>query len=441
MKIISALIAASIPALGATLEVGSGKPYSTIGSALSAASTGDTVSVYSGTYSEYLTIADNSLTLTAAAGESPVIVGRVVLGATNATIRGMVITGWTNDNQGGIHTLSYSGLTVESCTITNPATSTGSGIYTRNAGNILIRSNLISRCSTGVNVNSATGTSYDDGTRIVGNLISSNSFDGIDMHGQWITVEGNSIWRNYDTNWVTTHPDGIQLIDSTIDGLRGCQNVKIVRNTIWSHPQGVFGGYYTTNLLVANNVVYNEAGVVAGVDLDAITTKGIALFSGSEVLIANNTIGRCASAGIYISYEASLSTGSMDIMQNIVDGLIGGAIGVYVVNSSDIGSWNRGLYGTLPYAARIASTYYSAAADLRAATAYEDNGIDGDPLMSNWMLLSGSPAIGAAEVLPEFSDDITGAIRTIPWDIGAYKYSGRSPFRATTARVGTIRSP
>lgn len=40
----------------ATLEVGSGKTYATITLALAAASAGDTVSVYDGTYSESPTV-------------------------------------------------------------------------------------------------------------------------------------------------------------------------------------------------------------------------------------------------------------------------------------------------------------------------------------------------------------------------------------------------
>jgi nitrous oxidase accessory protein NosD len=65
-NILPAALAAAllIPAgaYAATLEVGSGKPYTTIQSAISAASTGDTILVYDGTYHEEITL-NRSLTV------------------------------------------------------------------------------------------------------------------------------------------------------------------------------------------------------------------------------------------------------------------------------------------------------------------------------------------------------------------------------------------
>ena len=439
MRFLAAIIAFSwFTASAATLEVGSGKTYATITLALAAASAGDTVSVYDGTYSESPTVSLAGVTVSAASGNAPWLVGRIVVNQSNVTVRGIGIGGWTNANAGGVHISGYDGLTVENCSLTNAGSATGSGIYTRDAANILIRSNVITGNATGVNVNSGVGTTYENGVRILANLIATNYFDGLDLHGRYITVEGNTIFRNYDTNWVATHPDGIQLIDSTIDGQQGCQEVKIVRNTIYSHPQNVFGGYYTTNIVIANNVFYSESGTVNGLDLDSVTTKHVGLFSGSGVLVANNMMSRALSTGVYVSYNAGQAVGGVSVRNNIFDGITGGAIAVYFINAADVGTWDANLYGSNSYAGRIASTYYATAAAISAATAHEDNGVDADPDLDDYVPRAGSPAVGSGfDLSAFFTDDFTGSTRVAPWDIGAYEYLGR---RATagTVNVGTL---
>ena len=439
MKATAIWLAISIGAHGATLEVGDGRAYATVAAALAAANSGDTVSVFDGVYAEDVTLADAGLTLAAADGAAPWIVGRVVVGQSNVTVRGLGIGGWTNANAGGVHVSGYSGMTVENCSITNAGSASGSGIYTRNGSSHLIRSNTITGCATGVNVNSGVGSSYETGIRIVANRIATNHFDGLDIHGRFITISGNEIFRNFDTNWVATHPDGIQLIDTTIDGHQSCQDIWIVRNRIWSHPQNIFGGYYTTNILIANNVLWSETGVVSGVDLDAVTTKHIALFSGRDVLIANNTLGRAINSGIYVSYDAGQASGGIRVTNNIITGIATGGIAVFFGNASDIGGIDHNLYYGNGYDARIASTYYSTVGDFAAATAYEDHGVSGNPLLTAWIPGVGSPAIGAAATLSEFTDDFTGRVRSAPWDIGAYE-SGTTAM-AGSANIGILTFP
>jgi hypothetical protein len=96
LVLVFSLVAAT-PVAAATLEVGSGKPYATIQAAVNAASSGDTVLVYAGTYNEDITIT-KGLTLTTPSG-SP------------ATIDGGI---WIKD----IHTFTQP-ITVEHFTIQN----------------------------------------------------------------------------------------------------------------------------------------------------------------------------------------------------------------------------------------------------------------------------------------------------------------------------------
>lgn len=438
MRFLAAIIAfAWFSSSAATLEVGSGKAYATITLALAAASANDTVSVFNGTYSESPTVSATGITVEAATGNSPFIIGRIIVAQSNVTVRGLGIGGWITANAGGVHVSGYSGLTVENCSITNAGSSSGSGVYIRNGSNHLIRSNLVAWCSTGINVNSGVGSDYATGIRITANTITSNTFDGIDLHGRYITVAGNTIFRNYDTNWLSTHPDGIQLIDSTIDGQQGCQEVKIVRNRIYSHPQNVFGGYWTTNVLIANNVMWNETGTISGLDLDTITTKHCGLYSGASTIVANNTFGRAANSGVYVSYDASQATGGFTVKNNIFTDGLSGYIAVYFVNAGDIAAFDYNLYYGGSYAGRIASTYYNTAAAIAGGTSFEDHGVDGDPLLSSYVPQAGSPAINAGITLSEFSDDYTGATRVAPWDIGAYELIHPTA-SAGTVTVGTL---
>lgn len=65
---------------------------------------------------------------------------------------------------------------------------------------------------------------------------------------------------------------------------------------------------------------------------------------------------------------------------------------------------------------------------------FETHGINGSsPLFTNaalgdFRILDGSPVIGAGvDLSAVFTNDITGATRTAPWDMGAYKYTGTPP--------------
>jgi len=426
-----ALLLVAASCCGATREVGSGKTYATITDAITAASAGDTISVFNGTYAETISLSKSNLTISAAAGNAPEIAGRITASAQGFTLRGMIVRDWTGLNNVGVRVDGQTNATIENCEFRNGPEGS-SAIYIRNTGGVLIRSNTTHHCATGINIVSGRGSSYATGTRIENNLVVSNWFDGMDLHGRYLTVTGNTIYRNFDTNWVANHPDGIQLIDSTVDSQQGCQEVIIARNRIYSHPQNVFVGWYTTNLVVANNVMDNEAGVVSGVDLDSATTKHVVLMSGTNLLVANNTFGRCGNSGVYLVWEAD-KWASARVLNNVTDGVFGGGLAVYAMSTTNIVELDYNLYGTNnSYAVRVGASYYTTAATARAATAYEDHGIDGNPLLSSYVPQAGSPALNAGITLSEFSDDYTGATRAAPWDIGAYELIH------PTASAGTV---
>lgn len=424
----------------ATLTVGPGRDYSTIGSAVTASTAGDTISVYSDSYSETVTINKSNLTVQAASGESPILTGRFSVSATNATIRGLVIQGWTGDFTHGISMSSHGGLTVEGCIIRN-GSSTASGVYVRNSNRVLIRSNVIHGCSAGININSGRGTSFETGTRILQNTVASNHFDGIQLNAKWVTVDQNLIFNNFDTNWAATHPDGIQFISSTVDGQAGVQEAIITRNWIFNHTQNIFTSLWTTNALIANNVCFMEAGVVNDVDLDAIATKNIICLGGTGIAILNNTLGRCNNSGINIDYNETQPRMAAIVRNNVIMDVFGSGIGIYVDNEDDLAELDNNLYFNNAFDARIASTYYETLSELQSGAIYEDSGLSADPGLTNYRPGSGSPVVGAGfDASAYFTDDHDGNARGIPWDIGAFEYQAPSGVTATasSATVGTI---
>ena len=93
----------------ATLTVGTGKTYATIQAAVDAASSGDTIDVYSGVYQENVSISTNNLTLRSVDGEG------------QAEIRG----------NGGINVVSVAsdlGITIDGFKISHGLVAT-QGIY------------------------------------------------------------------------------------------------------------------------------------------------------------------------------------------------------------------------------------------------------------------------------------------------------------------------
>lgn len=444
---IAILLLAASTAYCASRNVGSGQTYSTISSALAASSPGDTVVVFGGTYTETPNVGIAGVTIRAADGEAPEIVGRFQVSATNVTVDGLGIRGWSGTGNHGVLCSGFSGLTVRRCRIYDGAQD-GSAIYTRNCGNVLIISNELYNCSAGVNINSGRGDSYDSGTRIVGNLVHDNSFDGMDLHGVYLTVQGNYIYNNIATNWATTHPDGIQLIDSTVDGQRGVQNIRIAGNWIKNHTQNIFTSFYTTNVAIWNNVLWIESGVVNGVDLGGIATKNIACWGTESVQIYNNTLIGGNNTGIYLAYEATMGPMAADVRNNIISGVVHPGIGVWVQNSRDLLTLDHNLYHDNGYDVRIASSYYDTLAIYQAAQGIQEvHGVAGDPQLGDLPTPIPGPnsiAIRAGAILgTPFETDLNGRARptSTGWDIGALQAISGPTATAATLSVGTLRGP
>jgi hypothetical protein len=126
----------------ATLEVGTGKTYTTIQSAINAAGTGDTVLVYDGTYVENINFNGKAITAKSANGPASTTIdgshsGSVVtfnnFESSGSVLDGFIITNGSSGDGGGIYCNSSS-PTITNCYITaNLATNLGGGIYCGNS--------------------------------------------------------------------------------------------------------------------------------------------------------------------------------------------------------------------------------------------------------------------------------------------------------------------
>lgn len=428
----------------ATREVGSGQTYATIAAALSAASANDTINVHAGTYTEDVSVSVAGVRIQNNTGDSPVVDGYFNVGSTaGVTIYGLKITGYgtSSTGGGGIQQSGGSGLTVDSCEIYDAY---GCGVYSRNSTSLTINNVTVygminpstsGQPGTGIIVISghASAASYATGIAITNCAVHDNGADGIQVHGQYITISGCNIYDNIDTNWASTHPDGIQLNDATSDGYVDCQHVRIFNNIVKNSTQNIYAQGQTTgdssvmdDIQIWNNVAYNDAGTVNGVDMDAIVGKAI-FVNGckSSLLIANNYAGR--SAGGYSISVRGCGTGSTTIKNNIIQNLAKN--GLWVNESSQVtsGSVDYNIYDCVEDQIVWGSSFYSTLAAFKSTVANQEaHGVEADPLVNALptpTLQVGSPAIGTGVDLGStYGLDKAGNARVAPWDIGAYAY-------------------
>ncbi len=410
--------------------------YGNITACLGAISPGQTCLVYSGNYLENLTINDNNITLRSNSTPKPIVIGVISLnGKSNVTISNLELANWTNGPNGAIYSTSRTdNLIIDNVSIhTIPSlylTNTSACVYVRNSRNVLIQNSELYNCpKMGINIVSGNSTdnTYEHGIRIIHNTIFNNSFDGIDIQGNWITIDGNTIYDNIDSKWVSTHPDGIQVISSTVDGFTSVNNLIIRNNIIRHHTQNIFlegNSAYPLdcrNISIYNNVVYNEPGkFIDGVSLDGIAVKNIVSEDCSDMKIISNTLGRASNTGILIQGEVLAN--SITIKNNIISNA---TAPLWITNTSFIRELDYNLYYNNTQNIKLNSTYYNfSETQLRG---YETNGLEDDPLLDSFpspTLNNQSPAIDSGANLTGLVDsDIEGTPRPqgSGWDIGAYE--------------------
>lgn len=204
-------------AIAGWLYVGGGGPgnYTTIQSAINAASNGDTIFVYAGTYLENILI-DKSLMLMGQERNVTTIEGNNLKATVEITAGSIMFQGFTVKNDG-----------------------TQDGIYTSTSDHTFT-DNVFTMTSNGIHLY------YSSGNTITNSLFFDNTHSGtfIDV-GQNNTISDNEFYNNAD--------EGISLT--------GCGTSYIERNALHNNGEGIHA-YQAEGNVIRNNVIeFNSYGI------------------------------------------------------------------------------------------------------------------------------------------------------------------------------------
>lgn len=258
------------------------------------------------------------------------------------------------------------------------------------------------------------------------------SDDCFQIGGGW-DVYGNTI-DTTQGNFAIGHPDGIQVSSGPF---------RCYANKFFGKGQQIFIEPKNTrtslsDILIYNNLIYSnpkESGVA--ILMSSTSPDDGVDHTWNNIRILNNTICNINGVGVRLFHPSVSSVvfgpDGMIIANNIIsnptflfaqDAPSGGG-GTFVFADGDFELKNN-IFNLTPGTVQFRGTSYTSAATLNAATDADDNQF-ADPLIvdetSDLRLQAGSPAIGAGlDFSAYFTTDYDGNTRTLPWDIGAYKY-------------------
>ncbi len=396
--------------------------------------------------------ASTGLAVVATAGFScsPVITGNTIAsgGATsNGNSFGMMVTG-----PGANPTIGGPGVpnTISAQSISGNSTGVR---FENSATGLLLENTITGRTGAG-------GGTYTYGIAIAA---AAPDISGATISGG-TTTAGNTLAGIYIDNVFGAGPnihDNASITGgSSVAG--GCYGIWITGNASSAliEKNRIFGGtttmaygvYVNPNVAAANVVVRNNviqgSGTSEGVGIN-VTANAVTL----SPRIFNNTIfGDPSASGSGIVLNGSAGSASPDIRNNIIFTLGSGSIGIreYSGTSDPLDLDNNFIYGTFHGYQDSDFSYYDGAGintgiqptGVAANNAGNDVCVPGTNdlfaggtvfpatlaafLAYDWTLMATAPAVlrtGGLDLTAQgYSDDITGAMRSAPWSMGAYEY-------------------
>jgi len=321
---------------------GAGIDFTKIQDAVDAASDGDMIIVYNGTYYENVNI-NNQLTLEGV-GMPVVNAGwsgsAIAVGADGCTVDGFYVTGGTAGRIGG-----WYGIAVESnnnLIKNNIASEISDGIYLSDSFNNTITGNSISNNNHGIRLQ------YSNHNTISYNIVFSNFNEGINLLGS----NNNALTGNT----VSNNTEGISI------GYHNSDNNKLRNNILQDNIYNIHVGGWslpdyhqdidTSNTVNGKPIYYwveekdktidisTDAGYVALISCNNIVVKDLDITNNGEgILLVNtitstlqdNTISNCRT-GIALTY----SSNNNDIEDNTISNCGTGISLTYSSNNNDI---------------------------------------------------------------------------------------------------------
>ncbi len=322
----------------AILNVGAKEPYTTIASAVSAASSGDTILIDAGTYKAQDILLTKNLTIEAA-GNGPVVLqesrplakGMLIAGssstAPNITIEGVTFTGARSPSQNGTGIRYQSGnLTLTNDTFSNSQDGILATPFVANTGTIVVQGSTFDH--NGI----ATRLGHNLYIGDVAQFTMTNSVSEDAMVGH--EVKSRAFNNDIENNLIKDGPTGTSSYD--IDIPNG-GNALIQGNTIeqgpksqnpWMIAYGEEGKLHPGSLTVTDNLILNDrhggkgiwndtstAASITGNDIYGLSSsallKGPGAFSGDVTLSSEPALGsRPSSSGMSFITGSSSSSSS-----------------------------------------------------------------------------------------------------------------------------------
>ena len=271
----------------ATQYVGPGQTYSTIGAAITAATAGDTIRVYAGTYNENivvnkrLTLIGNGTTTTTINGGGSGDVVRIT--ANLVSMSGFKVT---NSDSEGIELYGVSNCVI----FDNLCTFTYVGILLHSSSSNTVYDNSGSSNTWAIYLYSSSSNTIRD------NTCSSNTYDGIGLDGaNSNTITNNTCNSNSD--------DGIQMRSSSSNTIRD--------NTIrWNTGDGFYLYTSANRNTIASNIASNNG------------NDGIGVYSSSSNTIKDNSFSSNSDDGIHLRSSLSNKLINNTCNSNTQEGII-----------------------------------------------------------------------------------------------------------------------
>ncbi|HIH95646.1 TPA: PGF-pre-PGF domain-containing protein [Methanosarcina acetivorans] len=261
------------------------KGYTRIQDAVSASSSGYSVAVYPGTYSENVEISKE-----------------LAIAAISELPQNTVVT--ASNPETHIFNVRSNGAVIRGFSITGATgTDSSSGIYLDGVSDCILGNNLVSKNSVGICL------SNSEGNTLLNNSMSSNTYNFKDSGTLQNEIDTGNTVEGKPVYYLCEKSD-VEIGSSSNAGTVyciNCNNITVKDLVLKDSPRGI-SFYNTGNSRILNNVVQNNF-------------DGISLEASSGNTLDGNTVGKSANNGIYLSDSDSNMVINNTITENKVSGI------------------------------------------------------------------------------------------------------------------------
>ena len=321
-----------------TVYVGGVGPgnYTTIQSGVNAATAGDTVYVFSGTYNEFIFIS-KTISLVGENRDTTIIDGASAADVVYVSANWVNVTDFTLKRSGFNPTDAGLDLkSAQNCSVTgNIFTNNYHGVFVEFSKNNTIKDNYITSSQ-----ERSIYLYYADENTVENNNLSSNWNSGMHIiRSNWNSISNNSLYSNSGTGFYLQSSDNNTLIGNTLRNngrsfnLYLSDNNNIVGNAISQNNDGILVGSSNGNKVFNNTIststnhgirIVSSSGgnTVANNDFSSSAKYGVYIGSSSSNTVVNNTVFSSGWEGIRVDSSNSNAIARNTVYLNGKDGIM-----------------------------------------------------------------------------------------------------------------------